>query len=65
MDMILKIRDAVLKRTKDIRTGEIKTCSEERVDQEEFLSMLRMDIMTSLLILIEDEAASVETLKVI
>lgn len=66
MTKTLEIRDTVLKRTKDIRTGEgeITICPEQGVNQEQFLSMVRMDIMTVLLSLIEPDAASTEKLQV-
>lgn len=66
MSKTLEIRDTVLKRTKDIRTGEgeITICPEQGVNQEQFLSMVRMDIMTVLLSLIEPDAATTEKLQV-
>ena len=66
MSQTLEIRDAVLKRTKDIRTGEgdVTICPEQGVNQEQFLAMIRMDIMTVLLTLIEPNAATPEKLQV-
>ena len=66
MSQTLEIRDNVLQRTKDIRTGEgdITICPEQGVNQEQFLSMVRMDIMTVLLSLIEPDAATPENLQV-
>ena len=53
--------------TKDIRTGEgdITICPDQGVNQEQFLSMIRMDVMTVLLSLIESDAATPDNLKVI
>ena len=64
MEQTLKIRDEVLSRTQDLRTGEIEICPEQGVNQEAFLTQIRMEIMTVLLSLIEPEAASTEALKV-
>lgn len=66
MSQTLEIRDAVLDRTKKIRTKspEIVICPGQGVNQEEFLSMIRMDIMTVLLTLIEPGAATPEKLQV-
>jgi len=65
MSKVLVIRDAVLDRTKAIRTGseEIKICPEQGIKQEEFLATLRMDIMTVLLRLIETDAATPQALQ--
>ena len=51
MAEVLVIRDAVLDRVKLIRTGDesITICEEQNIKQEEFLSELRLDIMTVLL----------------
>lgn len=66
MSQTLEIRDAILQRTKDIRTGEgdITICPDQGVNQEQFLSMIRMDVMTVLLSLIEQDAATPDKLKV-
>jgi len=65
MSQVLAIRDAVLDRVKAIRTGdeEIQICPEQGIKQEEFLASLRMDIMTVLLRLIEQDAATPEALQ--
>jgi len=65
MAQVLTIRDAVLDRTKAIRTGEgdIVICPEQGIKQQEFLTDLRMDIMTVLLRLIEQDAATPEALQ--
>ena len=67
MSQTLEVRDAILQRTKDIRTGEgdITICPDQGVNQEQFLSMIRMDVMTVLLSLIESDAATPDNLKVI
>jgi hypothetical protein len=66
MGLVLEIRDTVLERTKKIRThsDEITICEGQGVNQEQFLSMIRMDIMTVLLSLIEPDAATPEKLQV-
>ena len=66
MTQTLEIRDAVLQRTKDIRTGkgDITICPEQGVNQEQFLTMVRMDIMTVLLSLIEPDAPTPDKLQV-
>lgn len=65
MSQTLEVRDAILQRTKDIRTGEgdITICPDQGVNQEQFLSMIRMDVMTVLLSLIESDAATPDNLK--
>jgi len=65
MSQVLAIRDAVLDRVKAIRTGDdsIQICPEQGIKQEEFLASLRMDIMTVLLRLIEQDAATPEALQ--
>ena len=49
MAEVLVIRDSVLDRVKMIRTGDIPICRDQNVKQEEFLSELRLDVMTVLL----------------
>ena len=49
MAEVLVIRDSVLDRAKMIRTGDITICRNQNVKQEEFLSELRLDVMTVLL----------------
>jgi len=65
MSQTLEVRDSILQRTKDIRTGEgdITICPDQGVNQEQFLSMIRMDVMTVLLSLIELDAATPDKLK--
>jgi len=68
MSQVLVIRDDVLGRVKKIRTGgegedSITICEGQGIKQEEFLSDLRLDVMTVLLQLIESDAATPEALK--
>jgi len=65
MGQTLEVRDAILDRTKKIRTGDesITICPGQGVNQEQFLTMVRMDVMTVLLSLIEQDAATPEKLK--
>lgn len=65
MEQVLEIRDAVLERTKLIRTEDesITICPEQNIRQEEFLTQLRMQIMAILLQLIEKDAATAEKLQ--
>jgi len=65
MSEVLGIRDTVLDRVKKIRTGDdsITICKEQGIKQEEFLSDLRLDVMTVLLRLIESDAATEKALQ--
>ncbi|QQP40802.1 Uncharacterized protein FKW44_014970, partial [Caligus rogercresseyi] len=58
VEKVLEIRDDILTRTKAIRTEDesVPICPEQNIKQEEFLTQLRMDVMTK-------EAASHEKLK--
>jgi len=60
MAQTLGIRDAILERTKKIRNKDesITICPEQDVNQEQFLTQARMEIMTVLLSLIEQDAAT-------
>jgi len=60
MSEVLAIRDSVLDRVKLIRQRDesITICEDQGIKQEDFLSELRLDIMTVLLRLIESDAAS-------
>jgi hypothetical protein len=60
MAQTLSIRDAILERTKLIRNKDesITICPEQDVNQEQFLTQARMEIMTVLLSLIEQDAAT-------
>ena len=55
MTEILAIRDAILERTKKIRNKDesITICPEQDVNQEQFLTQARMEVMTVLLSLLE------------
>jgi len=65
MTQTLEIRDAILTRTKKLRSGDesIKVCPGQGVNQEQFLTLIRMDIMSVLLKLIEPNSASPEKLQ--
>lgn len=65
MEKVLEIRDDILTRTKSIRTGdgEVTICPEQNIKQEEFLTQIRMQIMSILLSLIEKDAASTSKLQ--
>ncbi|TRY76845.1 hypothetical protein TCAL_06875 [Tigriopus californicus] len=65
MEEVLGIRDAILGRTKAIRSKEdsVKICPEQNIKQEEFLTQIRMQIMSVLLSLIEKDAATPEKLQ--
>jgi len=65
MSEVLIIRDSVLDRVKRIRTGDdsITICVGQGIKQEEFLSDLRLDVMTVLLRLIETDAATEDALQ--
>ena len=68
LDETLTIRDTILDRLKKLRktTGDdkIEICPGQGVNQEAFLSMVRMDIMGVLLSLIEQGADTEDNLKV-
>lgn len=63
MEKVLEMRDDILERTKAIRSGEIEVCPGQNIKQEEFLTQIRMQIMSILLSLIEKDAASTEKLQ--
>eukprot|EP00095_Tigriopus_kingsejongensis_P007137 maker-scaffold687_size111633-snap-gene-0.26 protein:Tk07137 transcript:maker-scaffold687_size111633-snap-gene-0.26-mRNA-1 annotation:"pollen specific glycine-rich protein grp16" len=65
MEQVLEIRDAILDRTKAIRNkdGTINICREQNINQEEFLTQIRMQVMSVLLGLIEKDAATPEKLQ--
>lgn len=46
MEEVLEIRDAILDRTKSIRTGdgEVTICPEQNIKQEEYLTQIRMQV---------------------
>ena len=66
MTKVLEIRDSILERTKKIRQKDesITICPEQDVNQDQFLTTARMEVMTVLLSLIEQEAATPEKLQV-
>jgi len=65
MTKVLEIRDSILERTKKIRQKDesITICPEQDVNQDQFLTTARMEVMTVLLSLIEQEAATPEKLQ--
>ena len=66
MAKVLEIRDSILERTKKIRQNDesITICLDQDVNQDQFLTTARMEVMTVLLSLIEQEAATPEKLQV-
>ena len=66
MTKVLEIRDSILERTKKIRQKDdsITICEGQGVNQNQFLTTARMEVMTVLLSLIEQEAATPEKLQV-
>ena len=66
MTQVLEIRDSILERTKKIRQKDesITICPDQDVNQDQFLTTARMEVMTVLLSLIEQEAATPEKLQV-
>lgn len=65
MTQVLEIRDSILERTKKIRQKDesITICPDQDVNQDQFLTTARMEVMTVLLSLIEQEAATPEKLQ--
>ena len=65
MESVLEIRDEILERTKKIRNHdeEVPVCPDQNIKQEEFLTQIRMQIMSILLSLIEKDAATPEKLQ--
>ncbi len=65
MEKVLEIRDEILARTKAIRTGDgdVTICPDQNIKQEEFLTQIRMQVMSVLLSLIEKDAASPDKLQ--
>ncbi len=63
----MEIRDDILTRTKAIRTGEgeITLCPEQNIKQEEFLTQIRMMVMDVLFALIDEGAATHESLQAV
>ena len=65
MEQVMEIRESLLKRIKAIRKEEIQIDPDQNIKQEEMLSEFRMEIMTILLKLVDKEAATIDSLKVI
>jgi len=65
LEQVMEIRESILSRIKDIRKGEIKIDEEQNIKQEEMLSEFRMEIMTILLKLVDKDAESIDSLKLI
>jgi len=63
MEKVMKVRESILKRIKDIRKGEEQVCFGHNVKQEEKLSEFRMDVMAILLKIVDLDANSVENLR--
>jgi len=65
MTQVLAIRDSILERTKQIRQKDdsITICPDQDVNQDQFLTTARMEVMTVLLSLIEQNAATPEKLQ--
>jgi len=65
MTQVLAIRDSILERTKKIRQKDesITICLDQDVNQDQFLTTARMEVMTVLLSLIEQDAATPEKLQ--
>merc|ERR1711963_1157502 len=63
MEKVMKVRESILKRIKDIRKGEEQVCFGHNVKQEEKLSEFRMDVMAILLKIVDLDANSVEDLR--
>ena len=66
LESTLEIRDKILDRLKMIREGseEVKICKDQNVGQEDFLSMVRMEMMRVILKIIEEGEATTDRLQV-
>ena len=66
LESTLEIRDKILERLKMIREGseEVKICKDQNVGQEDFLSMVRMEMMRVILKIIEEGEATTDRLQV-
>ena len=53
LESTLEIRDKILDRLKNIREGKQEICKDQNVGQEDFLSMVRMEMMRVILKIIE------------
>ena len=66
LESTLEIRDGILDRLKMIREGskEVTICNDQNVGQEDFLSMVRMEMMRVILKIIEEGEATTDRLQV-
>ena len=66
LESTLEIRDGILARLKMIREGsdEVMICKDQNVGQEDFLSMVRMEMMRVILKIIEEGEATTDRLQV-
>ena len=67
LESTLEIRDGILDRLKMIREGsdEVTICNDQNVGQEDFLSMVRMEMMRVILKIIEEGEATTDRLQVV
>lgn len=63
MEKVMKIRESLLLRIKQLRKEELTTCPEQNIRQEQKLSDFRMEIMSILLKLVDADSATVDSLK--
>ena len=63
MEQVMKIRESLLKRIKDIRKFDIEIDPTQNIKKEQMLSVFRMEIMTILFKLGDKDAASIDKLK--
>ena len=66
LESTLEIRDGILERLKLIREGspDVMICKDQNVGQEDFLSMVRMEMMRVILKIIEEGEATTDRLQV-
>ena len=66
LESTLEIRDGILDRLKMIREGseDVTICNDQNVGQEDFLSMVRMEMMRVILKIIEEGEATTDRLQV-
>ena len=67
LESTLEIRDGILERLKLIRDGspDVMICKDQNVGQEDFLSMVRMEMMRVILKIIEEGEATTDRLQVV
>merc|ERR1711936_1292307 len=63
LESTLEIRDKILDRLKNIREGKQEICKDQNVGQEDFLSMVRMEMMRVILKIIEEGEATTDRLQ--